>query len=56
MMLNASTEMIYSKYGRLYTFHSLVNGYRRFDPSRGMDYKLDIAFHEVKNNQVIQKR
>ncbi|KAG8229514.1 hypothetical protein J437_LFUL004920 [Ladona fulva] len=41
--------------GRL-RFRRLVNGYRRFDPSRGMDYILDLTFRNTSSGLEVQKR
>ena len=36
-----------SKANAVYKFSHIVNGYRRFDASRGMDYILDLALMEL---------
>lgn len=42
-VLNATVEHIEQTYDGQLVFKRLVNGYRRFDPARGMDYVLDVA-------------
>lgn len=37
-------------------FKSLVNGYQRFDASRGMDYILDLIFTELETGKDVRKR
>lgn len=34
----------------------MVNGYKRFDPSRGLDYILDLNFKDTIRNRFVQKR
>ena len=48
--------MLNAKYERNFELYSLVNGYRRFDPSRGIDYKLDIALRRLDTGDLTQKR
>jgi len=36
-------------------YSRLINGYRRFDPTRGMDYILDLLFQTPSNGEVLQK-
>ena len=38
-----------NKNGTVYEFQYVVNGYRRFDATRGMDYILDLALMETIN-------
>lgn len=33
----------------------MVNGYRRFDPSRGMEYQLDLEFNDINAGSLIRK-
>ena len=33
----------------------LMDGYRRFDPTRGMDYKLHLLFHDPIEGEIIQR-
>lgn len=44
------------KYSKNLKFDHLVNGYKRFDPSRGLDYKLDLNFKDIKSSNYVQKR
>lgn len=34
----------------------MINGYKRFDPSRGLDYILDLSFKDLTANKFVQKR
>ena len=36
-------------------FVRLVDGYRRFDPTRGMDYKLYLLFHDPIKGELIER-
>lgn len=42
-VLNATVDHIVQTYEGQLVYKRLVNGYRRFDPARGMDYVLDVA-------------
>lgn len=55
-MLNTSIEYLESKYSNNLKFDRLVNGYKRFDPSRGLDYVLDLSLKDIVGNRLIQKR
>lgn len=55
-MLNTSIEYLESKYSNNLKFDRLVNGYKRFDPSRGLDYILDLSLKDIVGNRLIQKR
>lgn len=44
------------KYSGNLIFDHMVNGYKRFDPSRGLDYVLDLSFRDVTINKLVQKR
>lgn len=55
-VLNTSIEYLESKYSNNLKFDRLVNGYKRFDPSRGLDYILDLTFKDIVGNKLIQKR
>lgn len=33
-----------------------MNGYKRFDPSRGLDYILDLNLKDLITEKIIQKR
>lgn len=43
-------------YGSDLQFTRLINGYRKFDLSRGMDYEIDLEFNDVKNQKLLVKR
>lgn len=55
-VLNTSIEYLQFKYSNNLKFHSLVNGYKRFDPSRGLDYILDLTLKDFVTEKIIQKR
>lgn len=55
-VLNISIEHLELKYSNNLKFDHLVNGYKRFDPSRGLDYILDLHFKDIIGNTFIQKR
>lgn len=55
-MLNTSIEYLELKYLNNLKFDRLVNGYKRFDPSRGLDYILDLTFKDLTGDKLIQKR
>lgn len=44
------------KYPNKYKYERLVNGYRKFDLSRGMDYELDLAFTDQTTGKETIKR
>ncbi|CAH1788052.1 unnamed protein product [Owenia fusiformis] len=45
-VITTSLKRLNEKYGDIYNFGRLVNGYRRFDPTRGMEYTLDLTVKE----------
>lgn len=55
-VLNETIAWVTTRYEGLFQYRRLVNGYRRFDPSRGLDYKLDLAFRDTTNGHEILKR
>lgn len=54
--MNTSIEYMELKYSNNLKFDRLVNGYKRFDPSRGLDYILDLTFKDLIGDKFIQKR
>ncbi|XP_071487454.1 chondroitin sulfate synthase 2-like [Diadema antillarum] len=44
------------KYEKAFTLGRLVNGYRRYDPTRGMEYTLDLELKMTAQKKTIQKR
>lgn len=54
--MNASVAKIEEKYKGELKFRKFINGYRRFDPARGMDYVLDLAFRDTTVGKTFQKR
>lgn len=55
-VVNASIKQMEAEWGEHLQYHRLINGYRRFDPSRGMDYRLDLAFRDARTGQEVHKR
>ncbi|PSN43934.1 Chondroitin sulfate synthase 2 [Blattella germanica] len=55
-VLNATIKRMEAEYGGHLQYRRLVNGYRRFDPSRGMDYRLDLAFRDTTTGKEVHKR
>lgn len=43
-------------YHNRFSKYQLINGYRRFEPSRGMEYKLDLQLRDKDTNSDVQKR
>ncbi|KAJ8418693.1 hypothetical protein AAFF_G00001920 [Aldrovandia affinis] len=60
-VLEMAVERLNERYQPQLRFrkHHLLNGYRRFDPTRGMEYTLDLAlevFTQKGHSQIISKR
>lgn len=55
-VINTAVNNIISKYDNKLNFVRLLNGYLKFDASRGMDYILDLVFNEVATSKEIRKR
>ena len=55
-ILKVSMTKLNEKYNNIFTYRRLVNGYRRFDPLRGMEYKLDLALQEKPKDIEVIKR
>lgn len=56
-ILSFSIKELTKRYKKRFSFSHLVNGYRRFDPFRGMEYILDLSMHDTQaHNAVIEKR
>lgn len=60
-------EKLNEKYNNKYLYSYLINGYRRFDPQRGMEYLLDLALDDTSvpaeeneennyNKRIVEKR
>lgn len=47
---------IEGKYPKAYEFRRLVNGYKTFDLSRGLDYTLDMGLRDLSNGKEVVKR
>lgn len=55
-VLNISIDHLEFKYSNTLKFDRMVNGYKRFDPSRGLDYILDLNFKDITKDTFVQKR
>ena len=55
-VLKSATKNIEKEYRGELVYERLINGYRRFDASRGMDYIIDAQFRQVANGKHIIKR
>lgn len=55
-VINTAVNHILNKYDNKLSFVRLLNGYLKFDASRGMDYILDLIFSEVTTGKEIRKR
>ena len=56
-ILSFSIKELDKRYKKQYSFSHLVNGYRRFDPFRGMEYILDLSMLDTHaNNRIVEKR
>ncbi|KAK7789799.1 hypothetical protein R5R35_012982 [Gryllus longicercus] len=54
-ILNATILKVESSDEQL-KFRRLIDGYRRFDPSRGIDYILELAFKDLSTGHEVHKR
>lgn len=55
-VVSESASKTEESYDGALKFFSFVNGYQKFDPSRGMDYIIDLAFRETTSGKIILKR
>lgn len=56
-IISFSIQELNKRYNKRYSFSHLVNGYRRFDPFRGMEYILDLSMHDTHaSNVAVEKR
>ncbi|XP_012278166.1 chondroitin sulfate glucuronyltransferase [Orussus abietinus] len=55
-ILNTAVKRISRKYNGALGFKKLINGYYKFDASRGMDYILDLSFIELNTGKELLKR
>lgn len=55
-IINTITNKIIMEYDQRLVFQKLINGYKRFDASRGMDYIFDLSFIEVTTGKELYKR
>lgn len=55
-VINTAVNNIVNRYDNKLSFVRLLNGYQKFDASRGMDYILDLVFSEVATGKEIRKR
>ncbi len=45
-IIATAVQHLSEKYSRRYRYTRLVNGYRRFEPVRGMEYKVDLQLFD----------
>ena len=45
-VIKTSVDKLNMKYDGRYRYTKLVNGYRRFEPVRGMEYKVDLQLFD----------
>ncbi|XP_050316001.1 chondroitin sulfate glucuronyltransferase [Anthonomus grandis grandis] len=55
-IIQGINAQVSEKYPKRFEFRRLVNGYKTFDLSRGMDYTFDIGFRDLKTGKEIVKR
>ncbi|CAL1540863.1 unnamed protein product [Lymnaea stagnalis] len=66
-IIKISMEKLNEKHHNKYLYSYLINGYRRFDPQRGMEYLLDLALDDTSvpaeenggnnyNQRIVEKR
>ena len=63
-IIKVSMEKLNTKHNNVYLYSYLVNGYRRFDPQRGMEYILDLALEDTsivaeeggRGDRIVQRR
>ncbi|KAF5271137.1 hypothetical protein FQR65_LT17717 [Abscondita terminalis] len=55
-IVEAITLEVVHKYAGSLQYKRLINGYRRFDLSRGMEYLVDLAFRDVHTGKEVVKR
>ena len=67
-IIKVSMEKLNEKHDNKFLYSYLINGYRRFDPQRGMEYVMDLALEDTVlppqgetvdgnyKNQIVEKR
>ncbi|XP_046326065.2 chondroitin sulfate synthase 2-like [Haliotis rufescens] len=56
-VIKLSVDKLNAKYNNGFLYSHLANGYRRFDPQRGMEYTMDIALRDISAaNKEVEKR
>nr|XP_018911367.1 PREDICTED: chondroitin sulfate synthase 2 [Bemisia tabaci] len=55
-VIKACVSRVAEKYEGQFEYQKLLNGYKKFDPSRGMDYLLDLIFRVNTDGKYIHKR
>ncbi|GAB1603562.1 chondroitin sulfate synthase 2-like [Argonauta hians] len=55
-VISTAKEKLAKKYHNRYKFSHLVNGYRRFDPYRGMEYIVDFSMVDNTDKKTVEKR
>ncbi|XP_076473793.1 chondroitin polymerizing factor isoform X2 [Bombus vancouverensis nearcticus] len=54
--INITASSIIADYQYTFKFNKLLNGYQKFDASRGMNYILDLEFTNVNTGKILRKR
>ncbi|KAB0791849.1 hypothetical protein PPYR_03649 [Photinus pyralis] len=55
-VIKAITDKVLYDNSETFQYRRLVNGYRRFDLSRGMDYTIDLGFRNLQTGKEVIKR
>lgn len=55
-VIKAAADKIEGNYGGKLKYKKLLNGYKKYDSSRGMDYILDLVFTNVGTEKELVKR
>lgn len=55
-VVESAAKRIENEYRGELVYERLINGYRKFDASRGMDYILDLQFYQIPSSKSIVKR
>lgn len=50
-VIKTGMSFLRDKYGDRFRFRSLANGYRRFEPVRGMEYKIDLLLFDTVSSE-----
>ena len=55
-IIKVSMDRLNKRHNGRYTYRTLINGYRKFDATRGMDYILDLELLDREAKTEVQKR